>query len=290
MPHAVARTDPGLQRERNEDAVGLDLEAGVYALADGLGGHPAGEVASTLAVATAVTHVAAHLKPDGAPLQVLGTLARGVAAANRRVHRQGRRAAYRGMGATLLVAVVRKGAYALAHVGDSRAYRIDGSEIHRLTRDHSPEEEPGRTPGGPDPLSGAAQGILRSVGPRPRVEVDLYRGPLWAGDLLLLCSDGLTRRVREEEIAGIVRADPPERAADQLIARARERGGPDNISVILIAGDSATPTAREEITCLREGDPERITDLRNRVARWGECRREGRPGPQRSRPAWEEIR
>jgi protein phosphatase len=215
-------------------------------VADGMGGHTAGDRASQLAVATVKQNLRSALE-TGVPADdaqwhaLLRTVA---AAANQAVYAEARDAGARGMGTTLTVAIVTDRRVHLAHVGDSRAYLInaagvlsDGSTWNQLTTDHSlvarlvdigqltPEEarvHPQRNM------------IYRSLGTDPTVEVDAVSHALAAGDVLVLCSDGLNNHVEDAEIARIVLEEASEeRAAERLVALANQRGGKDNISVVI---------------------------------------------------------
>jgi protein phosphatase len=225
----VRRTDTGRQRRGNEDS--SLARPPVFVVADGMGGAQAGEVASQIAV-EAFEH---GLPGEGSPEERLSSR---VQEANRRIHEISRAEHERaGMGTTLTAAFVDDRHIAIAHVGDSRAYLYRRGELKRLTRDHSlvgelvrqgklteaqAEEHPQRSI------------ITRALGPEPTVEVDTWSYPASAGDVLLLCSDGLTSMIAEERIGEILgQARDLDTAGDQLIAEANEAGGRDNITVVL---------------------------------------------------------
>ncbi|MEA2160589.1 MAG: family protein phosphatase, partial [Solirubrobacteraceae bacterium] len=225
----VRRTDTGRQRRGNEDS--SLARPPVFVVADGMGGAQAGEVASQIAV-EAFEH---GLPSTGTPEQRLAEI---VQQANRRIHDVSRVEQERaGMGTTLTAAFLDDRQVAIAHVGDSRAYLFRDGALKRLTRDHSlvgelvrqgklteeqAEEHPQRSI------------ITRALGPEPTVEVDTWTYPANAGDVLMLCSDGLTSMIPEELIAEtLANATSLEDAADELIAQANEAGGRDNITVVL---------------------------------------------------------
>ncbi len=229
-------SDVGRERDHNEDSYAVEEELDLYIVADGMGGHQAGEVASALAITTVVEHVRTHAGGDR--LSVLADAAR---MANAKVIEEGARNRRRkGMGSTL-VAMIRDGDdMGIAHVGDSRCYRFRDGKLERMTRDHSLIEELA----GDDPIAHAALGgysnvITRAIGTAPDTEPDVRREKLREGDVFLLCSDGLSGVVKDPEIQKILSRgnDLAERCKD-LIQAANEGGGPDNISTILVRVDA----------------------------------------------------
>ncbi len=228
-----ARTDVGRTRDHNEDNYGIGEGGQVERLGellivcDGMGGHASGEVASELAVATILDTYYAD-EADDRP----AVLERAFVAANAKVYAQGRGS----MGTTGVAAVLHHDALHIANVGDSRAYLIRGGNIRQLSRDHSfvsdqvaaglltPEQA--RT-------SQHKNIITRALGYQPDVTVDLFRWPLQVGDLVLLSSDGLHGLVTDHELAQIATTEPLEQAVDHLVTLANERGGTDNITVVL---------------------------------------------------------
>lgn len=240
----AALSDPGLKRANNEDAWALNERVGLLLVADGMGGHAAGEVASHLVVGAVGERLGA-LPEDADPLSVLHALAESLNAADQAVlagaaEDEGRR----GMGAAVTVALVRNGFYHLAQVGDTRAYLLREGRLLRLTRDHTAVEEQvtlgvlTRTAAARSPYRHV---LTRAVG-APGMSVDLYRGAWREDDLLLLSSDGLHDKIEESAIAAILQSDGPrpELAAQKLIAAANAAGGEDNITVVLAAGDRFT--------------------------------------------------
>ena len=224
------RTDTGRQRRANEDA--YHARAPLFAVADGMGGAQAGEVAS----GTAVDALAAGV-PDGAGT-VEERLGRVVQQANERIHALSVADEDRaGMGTTLTAAYVGDGDVTLVHVGDSRCYRLRDGALERLTTDHSLVEElvrQGRL--SPEEAEEHPQRsiITRALGPEAVVTPDALTVPARAGDVYLLCSDGLTSMVNEARIGEVlVDASTLRDAAAALVAQANEAGGRDNITVVL---------------------------------------------------------
>jgi protein phosphatase len=253
-----AKTDVGKVRARNEDSCYVGpittpegFEALLCLVADGMGGARAGAEASRLAVETVRQQIDQALA-DGWPSSDQGwqaLLRQATLSANARVYSQARASStQRGMGTTLTAVVLSGDRAQLAQVGDSRAYLFnrsgltaDGATLAQLTHDHSlvarlvdigqitPEEARSHP---------QKHMLYRSLGTDPSVDVDTYSQALQAGDVLLLCSDGLTNHVEDEELARIVLELPdPDEAATRLVALANERGGRDNISAIVVQVD-----------------------------------------------------
>jgi protein phosphatase len=223
------RTDTGRQRRDNED--NAFARAPVFVVADGMGGAQAGEVASKIATET----FEQGLPDSGSPEE---RLAERVREANHQIYELSRSDRERaGMGTTLTAAYVDDTSVAIAHVGDSRAYLFRDGTLERLTQDHSLVEElvrQGKLT--PEQAAGHPQRsiITRALGPEASVEVDTWTYPVRAGDILLLCSDGLTTMISEERVAGILaEAGSLDGTAEALIDAANEAGGRDNITVVL---------------------------------------------------------
>ncbi|HEX8159778.1 MAG TPA: Stp1/IreP family PP2C-type Ser/Thr phosphatase [Solirubrobacteraceae bacterium] len=226
-----SHSDTGRARRANEDA--YFARAPLFVVADGMGGAQAGEVASRVAI-EAFERDLAHEGSDSAER----LLAARVQEANARIHEMSQATEERaGMGTTITAAHVGEHDVAIAHVGDSRAYRLRGEEFARLTEDHSLVEEMRRR--GQLTAEEADEHpqrsiITRALGPEPEVIVDTYSWRGLSGDVYLLCSDGLTSMVPEARVAGIVRAASSLSAAGRgLIAAANDAGGRDNITVLL---------------------------------------------------------
>jgi serine/threonine protein phosphatase PrpC len=235
----VAKTDTGLQRRDNEDSA--YARSPVFVVADGMGGAQAGEVASRIAVET----FEQGLPEDGSPEERLASRAR---EANKRIHELSRTEPERaGMGTTLTAAYVDRDDLSIAHVGDSRAYLFRDGALERLTQDHSLVDELVRR--GKLTEEQAAEHpqrsiITRALGPEADVEVDTWTFPLRAGDIVLLCSDGLTSMISEERVAEVLaRSTGLEEAAQGLIDEANHAGGRDNITVVLFRLEEVGPDA-----------------------------------------------
>jgi protein phosphatase len=223
------KTDTGRQRRDNED--NAFARAPVFVVADGMGGAQAGEVASKIATET----FEQGLPDSGSPEE---RLAERVREANHQIHELSRADRERaGMGTTLTAAYVDDTSVAIAHVGDSRAYLFRDGTLERLTQDHSLVEElvrQGKLT--PEQAAGHPQRsiITRALGPEASVEVDTWTYPVRAGDILLLCSDGLTTMISEDRVAEILGgAGSLDGIAAALIDAANEAGGRDNITVVL---------------------------------------------------------
>jgi PPM family protein phosphatase len=225
----AGRTDVGRQRSANEDS--LVVRPPLFAVADGMGGAKAGEVASALAV-----EAVEAAKESGEPAEA--QLAGIVREANRRIYDLAvADESRRGMGTTLTLAKLHGDEVSLAHVGDSRAYRMREGELEQLTRDHSLVAELERSGQiTPEAAEHHPQRsiITRALGPEPDVEVDTYTLTGREGDLFLICSDGLTSMISDDEVGSILRsAGSLDEAADALVRAANQSGGKDNITVIL---------------------------------------------------------
>jgi serine/threonine protein phosphatase PrpC len=225
----AGRTDVGRQRSANEDA--LVVSPPFFAVADGMGGAKAGEVASAMA-----TESFAGEGASGEPAE--GQLERILRDANRRIHDLAvSDESHRGMGTTLTAAKVTGDEVSLAHVGDSRGYRLRDGELEQLTKDHSLVAELERS--GQITAEAAEHHpqrsiITRALGPEPDVEIDTYTLTGRDDDVFLLCSDGLTSMISDEELASILRsAQTLDEAAGSLVRAANQSGGKDNITVVL---------------------------------------------------------
>ncbi|MEA2422058.1 MAG: family protein phosphatase [Thermoleophilaceae bacterium] len=225
----AALSDVGRQRQGNEDSF---LERSpLFAVADGMGGARAGEVASRIAV----EQFDQQSEVDGPPEEQLAEVAR---AANRQIHKMAQEdSAYAGMGTTFTAALFGGRELTIGHVGDSRLYRLREGELERLTHDHSLVEEfvrQGKLTPAEAEVHPQRSIITRALGPEPEVEVDTYTHTGRAGDVYLLNSDGLTGMISEDKVAEILTgSESLEDAAEKLIAAANENGGKDNITVVL---------------------------------------------------------
>jgi protein phosphatase len=248
---AAGQTDTGRKRRRNEDAFVCDPP--LFAIADGMGGAQAGELASRLAAAAIEEAAAAVSDKEG----VVGV----VRTANARIFQRSLQdPGVAGMGTTATVALVdeRAGTLSVAHVGDSRAYRFRDGTLEQLTTDHSLVGElvrSGRLTEDEAAVHPHRSVITRALGTEAEVEVDTLTVDLRPGDLVLLCSDGLSAMVRDDEIARVLGADgDPHRAAEALIGAANTAGGEDNVTVVLFEVVEGEPAER---TRASDGSPPR---------------------------------
>jgi protein phosphatase len=251
-------TDVGRQRTANEDS--LVVRPPLFAVADGMGGAKAGEVASAVAV-EAVEGARESSEPPEAQLAGI------VRDANRRIYDLAvADESRRGMGTTLTLAKVHGDEVSLAHVGDSRAYRLRDGELAQLTRDHSLVAELERS--GQITAEAAEHHpqrsiITRALGPEPDVEVDTYTLAGRDGDLFLICSDGLTSMISDDEVASILSsARSLDEAADALVRAANQSGGKDNITVILFRLGEGEPAAAPDAAPSAPADEDTIVGLR----------------------------
>ena len=238
----AAVTDVGNVRQYNEDSIAVDVENGILALADGMGGHRAGEVASRMATDLVVAELApvtAGLEPDADPQRTMLAVERSINRANEAIFAAGRTdAKYGGMGTTLALAVFRGGRVTWAHVGDSRVYRVRGPRMKLLTRDDSllrDQVEQGVISAEEASQSHNRSLVTRALGIGETVMPHLADDAAVPGDIYVLCSDGLNDLVEDadiELIVGALRANLP-LAARQLVQAAKDNGGFDNVSVIL---------------------------------------------------------
>ncbi|MCS6944847.1 MAG: Stp1/IreP family PP2C-type Ser/Thr phosphatase [Sutterellaceae bacterium] len=247
MPFSLAyalKTDPGQVRPLNEDAVGADPDAGLFILADGLGGYNAGEVASTMAVSALLADLpadflAAHQAAQ--PFDPARTLRERLTALNGAIFRAAlNSAAFEGMATTIVVAWFLGDRLWVAHAGDSRLYRLRAGQLEQLTRDHSFSQElldAGMVTAEEARVLPAKNLVTRALGASAELDPEVHEHSLESGDLILLCSDGLTEMIDTPEIGSVLSAtaDDVHEAAQRLVKRANEAGGRDNVSVVVVA-------------------------------------------------------
>jgi len=244
---AAAKTDVGLVRTNNEDNFGYDICNGIFVVCDGMGGQAAGELASKIAVETVLNHYDRSAEDRGTQVFGLGfgsvseranMLADAIQLANQAIHQAAaRHAEQAGMGSTVVALSTKGSQFSIANVGDSRIYLIRGAGIQQLTNDHSLVMEQVRrgliTPEEAE-HSKLQNVIVRALGTES-VEPDLADHEFAAGDILLLCSDGLSRYVKEGEIVEVTRrAASLEKACEELIESAKTGGSDDNITCLLV--------------------------------------------------------
>ena len=248
MYEICALTDPGLVRKNNEDAVAFDAQTGLCLLADGMGGYCAGEVASAMAIDFIESELGRWLTESGLQPS-LRDLRRAMEICVENANHSIFNAAhanrqYAGMGTTLVVGIFQDSRLMLGHVGDSRCYRLRGNELVQITRDHSLLQE--QLDGG---LISAEEAqfsrnknlITRALGVEDRVLLEANEHGVAPGDIYLMCSDGLSDMLSNEQITAILLgAQPLDDKARQLIAVANECGGRDNISVVVVQASEAS--------------------------------------------------
>jgi len=241
-------TDPGMVRSHNEDSIAADAASGFVILADGMGGYNAGEVASGIAAAllgTNLKQVLASAEPgwiepeSGEPLAVK-ILREQIAGANASIYQAARsQPQYAGMGTTLVVGLFYDNRLCVAHIGDSRLYRLRQDEFKQITRDHSLLQEQidsGMITEQMAKVSHNKNLVTRALGIDPEVEPEIHTHEVEAGDIYLLCSDGLSDMVEDGEISltlSSLQANV-QLASQQLVQMANDNGGRDNVSVILV--------------------------------------------------------
>jgi protein phosphatase len=247
----AARTDVGVVRSGNEDSYLMADDRGLFVVADGMGGHAAGEVASEMASRlVAETYRPARGMSDD---ELMAQMVSAIRAANAAIfERTLQEHDKRGMGTTVTALALLPRRYLIGQVGDSRAYVLRANTLTQITKDHSYVQEQvdaGRLSPEEARVHPYANVITRCVGSSGDVVPDLYIGTLDAGDLLLLASDGLTGMMEDEDLQAILQQEGTlEERVDQLIAEANRRGGLDNITVILVQIEEvAAPTGEQPV-------------------------------------------
>ena len=231
-----AKTHEGRVRDHNEDSFCAMERQGLWAVADGMGGHEGGEWAS----AKLVEKLEAIELPEAFDA-ACDAVAEAIRAANRAILAEAQRRGKQ-MGSTIVVLLVQDQSFAVLWVGDSRAYRLRDGELEQLSRDHSQVQEMvDRGILRPEDAAGHPMGhiLSRAVGVREEVEVDKVAGEVQPGDIFLLCSDGLHGYVEEREIARRLRGSP-ERAPDELVELTLANGAPDNVTVVAVWASDPT--------------------------------------------------
>ncbi|PPE66863.1 Stp1/IreP family PP2C-type Ser/Thr phosphatase [Caldimonas caldifontis] len=235
-------TDPGRARDNNEDSVAVDEQAALAVLADGMGGYNAGEIASGMATAFIKSELGRWLTEASASASdtdVRRAMDICVENANRAIYNAANsNPQYAGMGTTLVVAVVREGRLLVGHIGDSRAYRLRSGKLSQITKDHSLLQEQidaGLITPEQAAYSSNKNLVTRAVGVEDTVLLETHLHDLQPGDLILMCSDGLSDMIDDAEIAAVLQStnDLPAVGA-ALVAAANAAGGRDNIAVILV--------------------------------------------------------
>jgi PPM family protein phosphatase len=241
-------TDPGLVRSKNEDSVAFDAASQLAVLADGMGGYNAGEIASSIATFQITSEMRAWLsrsRQEAKAQDVFEALERSVNHANRcileaaKANRQ-----LNGMATTLVVGVFRQHCLWLGHLGDSRCYRLRGSEFRQITKDHSWVQEQ-MDAGQLTPEQAAASDqknlVTRALGVQHGVKLETHQHLTELGDMYLMCTDGLTDMLTDPMIAAIIaQTDGLQAKAQALVNAANAQGGRDNITVLLVQAKVAS--------------------------------------------------
>lgn len=283
---AGAATDVGRVRDGNEDSFVVDDRLRLFAVADGMGGHRAGEVASATAVEALRASVASGSSVDEA-IRTANTAVLEKSDADQELA---------GMGTTVTAVIASgEGDAVIGHVGDSRAYLLHEGELQQLTDDHSLVEElvrEGRLTPEQAEVHPQRSIITRALGIERDVDVDLYTVPAVVGDRVLLCSDGLTTMMRSDDIASILRREPhPRHAAEQLVDAANEAGGEDNITVVVLdavdanTGDGGGAVAAAGAVAVATGTASGSSDGDAGVDTSGDESDAEGPGPDDRKPA-----
>jgi len=241
------QSDVGQQRANNEDCFRMVQPLNLFVVSDGMGGEAHGEIASAMAVETVVkTCRGEETGTVTGPAEVhpgwndkTRLLLSAAHLANKKIYESAEaNPQQQGMGATLTAAWINDEKLSVVHVGDSRVYLLRSGVLQQLTSDHSLVAEQvrrGILTAAEAEHSELQSVLLRALGTQPEIEVDAEEHTLFPGDILLLCSDGLTRMVAEQKIAATLQSEPdPGKAAEKLVAQANENGGGDNVTVVVV--------------------------------------------------------
>lgn len=241
-------TDSGMVRTHNEDSITVDAASGFVVLADGMGGYNAGEVASGIATAMLGTSLKqvldgaepGRIEPESGETLAVKILREQIAGANTSIYQAAKsQPQYAGMGTTLVVGLFYDNYLSVAHIGDSRLYRLRQDEFRQITRDHSLLQEQIDSGMITEEMARLSQNknlVTRALGIDPEVEPEIHTYEVEAGDVYLLCSDGLSDMVEDDEIHLTVSSLQAnvQLASQQLVQMANDNGGRDNVSVILV--------------------------------------------------------
>ncbi|MFZ2030097.1 MAG: protein phosphatase 2C domain-containing protein [Vitreimonas sp.] len=240
---SVGRSDIGCVRKLNEDAFLERADMGLWAVADGMGGHDAGDIASATVIESlkdVSSFRSAYAYRHAACLALHG--------ANARLRERGDELGVDICGSTIAALLVHQGHYACLWAGDSRIYLYRDGEMRRLTRDHSVVQEmvdAGELNDDQARMHRSRHVITRAVGASETLQLESAHGSVRAGDRFLLCSDGLTGPLRDGELAEFMRRPPLEASLDKMIAAAMVRGAPDNVTAVLVAAEAQNPCSVE---------------------------------------------
>lgn len=235
------KSDIGKLRENNEDSLFADEQLGIFIVADGMGGHQGGEVASKMAVDILSASIKDVMENSGVDLR--HTIREAIHKANASIYDRGQRDKdLTGMGTTMVLAVFRGDDVYIAHVGDSRAYQVKAETIRQITSDHSLAAchvRAGEMTAEEARVSSLRHILTMALGSGGLIEPEMSTVKLMDGDYILLCTDGLTDEMTDEEIKGIVgSSNTPQIICDALVDTANKKGGRDNITVLIVKRQS----------------------------------------------------
>ncbi len=257
--HIAVRSDVGRVRARNEDRIGEDLEIGVVVLADGMGGYRGGDVASAIAVDTILKHLRAAIPSfapgeidaaTGYPREALA-VRQSIIRANKLIFETASaEPQYRGMGTTLVMAIFYDDRMTISNIGDSRMYRFRDEQLEQLTADHTLRQElVDRGFCTPEEARTSLNKnlVTRALGTEPWVKIDIHEHGAVPNDIYLLCSDGLSDMIDDQDIYRILKGsgNDLDTAAEHLISLANENGGKDNVSVVLVSPRKPFPARQQ---------------------------------------------
>jgi PPM family protein phosphatase len=239
---ACGKTDVGIVRSNNEDSLFVSAADGLFIVADGMGGHAAGEIASAMAIRLVCDQLIPRLQSSGTCGELEPLLVEAVHTANRELAQAaGRNPAWKGMGTTLTILLLQAGQAQLVHVGDSRMYRYRNGQLLQFSDDHSlvgDQLRQGLISAAEAKSSSLRNILLQAVGITPELEICRKQLPLAEQDRFLLCSDGLTEMLSDQQIAALCATTPDlNQLCDLLVAEAKAAGGKDNITVVLVQVD-----------------------------------------------------
>jgi len=240
---AAGLSHVGMKRNQNQDSFMLAPELGLFIVADGMGGHKGGQIASLMAVTTIIDFLRDHVSKNGGIADARATLTQALEHANQAIQKKGQTEVdLAGMGTTATALLFHGGKLFIAHVGDSRSYLVHPNRIWQITRDHSLVQEKLRAGLITREQMKSDQNknvITRSVGFEPEVDVDLYEIDPHPGDVFVVCSDGLSGMISDSIIREVVEKrvfsqNSVEKAAKELIEKANLQGGDDNVTAVVI--------------------------------------------------------
>ncbi|WP_026487208.1 Stp1/IreP family PP2C-type Ser/Thr phosphatase [Caldanaerobius polysaccharolyticus] len=242
---AVGKTDVGNTRENNEDGYYIknDDELKLFIVADGMGGHNAGEIASSLAIKSVADYFEENYKKiNKRDCDIVNFIKEAIVQGNLEVFKRAMlNKSMNGMGTTLTLLLIENGKYFLGHIGDSRAYLVRDGEIKQISNDHSLVAElirQGSITENEARVHPQRNIITRALGTEDDIEIDIAFDHVNPGDIILLCTDGLTSMLTDQEILDIIYDKEPEMACEELVKAANARGGYDNITVVITKVES----------------------------------------------------